>query len=372
MSGGNFRKNNREMLRNHRTLDSSVSPTSPSKKVRGGSSVGSASAPTTPSSAAARTPTSARTPPQRGRSLADENASVATSVGTKDDKRSVRKNINICSNNSIERVMEPYLHFQNAPLPPVWGSTANVNPELTSTYQYPRLYLRDPTQIITEYTGDMNKNQTNDSLWWFHLAQRMQTTLKHVQDDHWKALILEKQSRCNASSHFSSSDSISAASSSVQQHTAFGCAGLEDGSSADGCVAMRDLCLGQQNQQQQMTGKSHRRNKSLSSHGSRHKLRKGPSSAAVNSTSPAFQSAACLVSAWSEPSASTIKIRGETYAKDGIKVESEPSMFSVLGVDSFVNNGKSSDEDASWGTKSYLQRWKRACEEVGLDRPPFL
>ena len=73
-----------------------------------------------------------------------------------------------------------------------------------------------------------------------------------------------------------------------------------------------------------------------------------------------------------------MKVRGGTYSKDGIKIESEPSLFSVLGVDSFVVvNGKDSDNNdstncSSWGTQNYLQRWKRACCENGMDRVPFL
>ncbi|KAL3766610.1 hypothetical protein ACHAW5_011171 [Stephanodiscus triporus] len=76
--------------------------------------------------------------------------------------------------------------------------------------------------------------------------------------------------------------------------------------------------------------------------------------------------------AWSEPSASTINIRGKDYSKGGTKEASETSMFSVLGVDSFVNGGKHENFDASSGTKRFLQRWNIACEEVGWVQPPFL
>ena len=76
--------------------------------------------------------------------------------------------------------------------------------------------------------------------------------------------------------------------------------------------------------------------------------------------------------AWSEPSASTINIRGKDYSKDGIKVASETSMFSVLGVDSFVIGGKHEGVDASWGTKTFLHRWNAVCEDLGWVQPPFL
>ncbi len=66
-----------------------------------------------------------------------------------------------------------------------------------------------------------------------------------------------------------------------------------------------------------------------------------------------------------------MNVRGKTYLKDDIKVTSERSIFSVLGVDSFVSGGKG-NEDVSWATNSFLQRWNVACEEVGLVRPPFL
>lgn len=79
-----------------------------------------------------------------------------------------------------------------------------------------------------------------------------------------------------------------------------------------------------------------------------------------------------LTNAWSEPSASTINIRGKDYSNDGIKVASETSMFSVLGVDSFVNGGKRDDVDSSLGTKTFLHRWNAVCEDLGWVQPPFL
>lgn len=78
-------------------------------------------------------------------------------------------------------------------------------------------------------------------------------------------------------------------------------------------------------------------------------------------------------SAWSEPTASTMSVRGKSYKNDGLKTPSEPSLFAVLGVDSFVNGGgEEKDYNASWGTDSFRVRWNEACDELGLARAPFL
>lgn len=78
-------------------------------------------------------------------------------------------------------------------------------------------------------------------------------------------------------------------------------------------------------------------------------------------------------SAWSEPMASTMNVRGKNYINDGLKTPSEPSLFTVLGVDSFVNGGGEVKDhyNASWGTDSFRVRWNEACEELGA-RAPFL
>jgi hypothetical protein len=76
---------------------------------------------------------------------------------------------------------------------------------------------------------------------------------------------------------------------------------------------------------------------------------------------------------WSEPVASTMNVRGKNYKNDGLKTPSEPSLFTVLGVDSFVNSGgKEKDYNASWGTDSFRNFWNEACDELGLARAPFL
>jgi hypothetical protein len=78
-------------------------------------------------------------------------------------------------------------------------------------------------------------------------------------------------------------------------------------------------------------------------------------------------------SAWSEPVASTMNVRGKNYKNDGLKMPSESSLFTVLGVDSFVNSGgEEKDYSASWGTDSFRIRFNEACDELGLARAPFL
>jgi hypothetical protein len=82
------------------------------------------------------------------------------------------------------------------------------------------------------------------------------------------------------------------------------------------------------------------------------------------------------INVWSEPSSTTMKVRGVTYAQDGIKVPSEESMFAVLGVDNFVNEkgsgSGSGDGMKKSGTDSFMERWKNVCKEVGLESVPFL
>lgn len=78
-------------------------------------------------------------------------------------------------------------------------------------------------------------------------------------------------------------------------------------------------------------------------------------------------------SSWSEPVASTMNVRGKDYKNDRLKTPSESSLFTVLGVDSFVNSEEVKDHyNASWGTDSFRVRWNEACDELGLARAPFL
>ena len=83
------------------------------------------------------------------------------------------------------------------------------------------------------------------------------------------------------------------------------------------------------------------------------------------------------INVWSEPSSTTMKVRGVTYTQDGIKVPSEESMFAVLGVDNYVNekgggSGSGGGMKKNSGTDSFMERWKDVCKEVGLESVPFL
>ena len=182
----------------------------------------------------------------------------------------------------------------------------------------------------------------------------MNTTLEHVQDGHWKELLRLQQLRNSSNNTLCSESSASALSNSEGRHLF--CSTLKDGSKA-----MSELCLGKQHQRVH-----HRLKKETSS-----TIGSGEDPATAGHTAALFQPGACPQNKWSEPSASTMNVRGKTYLKDDIKVASETSIFSVLGVDSFVSDGKG-NEDVSWATNNFLQRWNVACEDVGLVRPPFL
>jgi len=264
--------------------------------------------------------------------------------------------------------MSHFAEYENAQPPPIYTSTSGVevNAELISTYQYPRVYLSNPIQIIS--TGN-TEVVSGGKYWWFHLVQQMGTTIKHVQDDYYKGLISHQSSNRRTSM----SDSVSASSSQQHQSNNFGCT-LErtlTTDSEDGCVAMtRDLCIGQEKDGSISTGgKSHRKTKSWS------KSSKKSSSSVAGASKPAvFNISSNPINVWSEPHASTKKVRGATYAQDGIKVDSDESIFSILGVDSFVNGGSetSSSSSSSWGTQHYLSRWKMACKKVGINQPFML
>ena len=91
-----------------------------------------------------------------------------------------------------------------------------------------------------------------------------------------------------------------------------------------------------------------------------------------NEATVVFDPSVQPINVWSEPSASTMKVRGSTYAQDGIKVPSEESMFAVLGVDNYVNEKGSGGVRINSGTDSFMERWKNVCVEVGLESVPFL
>jgi hypothetical protein len=232
------------------------------------------------------------------------------------------------------------MELENAPPPPIWSESTEssliVNSELISTYKYPRFFTRDPTQSLTGNSDNINTTR-------LRLAQRVETTLQHVQGDYWRVSF-------HPHPNINDCDIISATGIMA----------------SNGSVLLGEVCHGQ-HQRQQADSKP--------THGSKSKPKKVSTSSSRGTGSTAgtsFQPSATPKNVWSEPSASTMHVRGKTYAKDGVKVESETSLFSVLGVDSFVSGDKSEVADASAATKSYLRRWKGACKELELSRPPFL
>jgi len=200
------------------------------------------------------------------------------------------------------------MELENAPPPPIWSESTEKS------------LVVDSELISTyKYPRFLTRDPTQS-----RLAQLMATTLKHVQSGYWKVPF-------HPHANINGSDPISA--------TGFM---ASDGSATYG---------------------SKSKPKKVSTSSSR-----GTATTAGTS----FQPNATPKNVWSEPSASTMHVRGKTYAKDGVKVESETSLFSVLGVDSFVSGDKSEVADASAATKSYLRRWKGACKELELSCPPFL
>ena len=361
-----FRRNNRETLR-YGSLESI--PSSPTKKAR--------SSDENDKRVISKTATAAT----------DEDVSIATTSlaasskvrnGTPTPPTKTKKA------DSAIMIIESHLEYINAPQPPLWTTNdgEEIDSELLSTYQYPRLYLCNPSQIIN------NSGSTNN--WWYQLGQRMETTLNHVQNGHWKKL--QQQYQYQSSNYgYASYESISAeTSSSVHPYNSshhlsnFGVCNMRtlESDSEEGCVALtRDLCIGQQIQQQNNNNnnnnnKHHRKNKSWSSVGSKSKSstttsKKSGKGRGRQSTS-VFQPTSCPRNVWSEPIASTMQVRGPTYSTDGIKVDSDISLFHVIGVDSFVYGDDSGGSSASLGTRNFLKRWQNACLEVGINRPPFL
>ena len=223
---------------------------------------------------------------------------------------------------------------RDPPPPPIWSESTEssiiVDFELLSTYKYPRFFTRDPTQPLT---GCSEIFETR-----LRLVERMETTLKHVLRNYWKAPVNPNTNGCGSTS-------------------------------ATGSV-LTEVCDGLHHQQQQQAKQSN----PMMTHVSKHKSTKASTSISRSTITAeaSFQPSATPINVWSEPSASTMQVRGKTYAKDGIKVESESSIFSVFGVDSFVSDAKGEVGDASLGTRSYLRRWNGACKELGLSHPPFL
>lgn len=268
------------------------------------------------------------------------------------------------NSNSNTNNISMHTAFGKSDPPPTWTSEG-VNSELNSTYRYPRLYLKDPVDVMEGLAASAASNATTQpdsvegikEVWWFHLARKMDTTLDHVLDNHWKSIA--KQQLHQYKRHSSSSDSISAASSNLEGN------GLSVGQNGCNADALVDLCS---SATQQPSQPQHKKSKSWSSHKSK------TSNAPLTYTTESA-TATTPINCWSEPSASTLKVRGPTYSQDGVKVESDVALFACLGVDSFVNGSDRNENDSSKlgaGTKSFLERWERACEEIGLEKAPFL
>lgn len=200
-----------------------------------------------------------------------------------------------------------------------------------TTYKYPRILRNDPTLPLT---GDCQR---------LRLIQRMETTLKHVQGNYWKVPVNP------IINGFDSISNIGYTTSTV----------------------LGEVCDGQHQRRQVQPSELMLANgsKPKSKKGSTHHASRGASTPTPGTS---FQPSATPENAWSEPSASTMHVRGRTYANDGVKVESEASIFSVIGVDSFVSGDKGEVADASARTRSYLSTWKGVCEELGYSNPPFL
>jgi hypothetical protein len=284
---------------------------------------------------------------------------------------------------------EEYIQQNNTP-PPLWTESTtidipNIHTELLYTYKYPRLYINDPTTFVQRqnYSSSNTTNSSTCTWWWLELGQRMQTTLKHVNYEKWRGRVIQQSVD---QLHLLRNNNSICVDSSEEEELSF-CNG-------NNLVATSSQL---QQQQQQKHGRSRSDhpfcittpqavNECIGIH--QHQIRYNKSTPNLTTTTNClgggigYQPGVQPKNSWSEPSASTMNIRGKTYLKDGIKVVSEQSIFSILGVDSFVSSSSSSsnsnsssgtnNNDISWATKSYIQRWNSACLEVGLVKPPFL
>ena len=218
-------------------------------------------------------------------------------------------------------------------LPPIWKEDDNIHPELKGTYCYPRLFAADPLIAIEQ--GEMP--------WWYRLSMRMETTLSHTFKPYWREQLESVQ-------HREDTNNISANTASNESGQVLDMTDNNHPCSPDAIV---DLC----------SDSTPRRLRQMQLQGADGSVNRYASfNKQLSEVSP--------VNAWSEPEASTMKVRGITYAMDGVKVESDTALFACLGVDSFVNGEGGSDDHSN--TAHYFERWKRACEKESLDRVPFL
>jgi len=245
----------------------------------------------------------------------------------------------------LDSNQEDHLHHSQSSL--LWdvstssngkGSNNNttINEELNMSYKFPRMYLQDPTLLNVEFL--------KRGAWWYRLQSGVESTMGHVRSESVK---YHHYHHGEDQSHRGSDASVGSVSTkSVKKALSFG-----------------------------TTASPKSSRKSVNG-----------SSRSVNGGE--FSPAAQPTNVWSEPHASTIKVRGPTYAKDGVKIPSEESMFAVLGVDNFVKKEESKErrksggeayehlegeeDDCRSGTGSFMERWKSVCEEVGLESVPFL
>jgi hypothetical protein len=236
---------------------------------------------------------------------------------------------------TLDSKREGYLHHSEESL--IWNNTTatggggkgnnssgnnSINEELNMSYKFPRMYLQNPSELDAEFL--------KREAWWYKLQSGVESTLGHVRSESIKQKLL-----------------------------------LQGGEGK------------QQHQQQNHRGSDAA---SISSKSTNLFFSKSPiptSNKTINDSNNnngEFSPSAQPTNVWSEPSASTMKVRGPTYAQDGVKIASEESMFAILGVDNFVKDkeGGSGNNNCKSGTSSFRERWKSVCMDVGVETVPFL
>lgn len=370
---GNLRKTNREMLRNYRTTTTIATTTN------------SNNSPTF-------------TPPRlasNGDEIELQNMppsvlEIDSILSSNSCNNDIEKSIDIIAESAasvVARVHHYKEYQQNGTPPPLWTESAtidtpNVHTELLYTYKYSRLCLSDPSFFITNNHHRQNNcsNNTNSRTWWLELGLRMQTTLKHVNYEKLRGTAIQQSLD---QLHLLRNNNSICVDSSEEEELSFFNGNLV-------AISSQQKTQMQQQQHQQKHGRSRSDhpfcietpqvvNECIGIHQQQLRRNKSIPNLTTNCLGGGgYQPWVQPKNSWSEPSASTMNVRGKTYLKDGIKVASEQSMLSILGVDSFVSSSGSnssssaSNNDISWATKSYIQRWSSICCEVGLDKPPFL
>ena len=212
---------------------------------------------------------------------------------------------------------EGHVHH-NSPPSLLWdtaaSSTTTINEELHMTYQFPRLYLQNPT--------DLDPHALKQA-WWYKLQSGMESILGYVRGESVKQYLIS----ANGQQQHRGSDASISSNKSFKKSLSF---------SSSPKVTMKKR-------------------------------------SSVDNANGEFSPAVPPTDVWSEPHASTMKIRGPTYAKDGVKIPSEESMFTILGVDNFIKeNGGEGEDGCRSGTSCFRERWRRICEDVGVESVPFL